>query len=213
MNPQSLNADAVMQAVRQGYVPDSWRVYHGRVGWQVRQMLGGLLILLLGFSAAVYLLLNPDVAFVPGAAGDSISIEAGQFTVARTVDFAVLALFLLVGFVISVASASRLPTIRGQTLVLMPAGFVLNLKKPTAYAYGAMQALNARNHRGTISFNITPVGNARRQVLRLDGRFGNAKQIATQILMARNEWQRAHAAVPSPQSPQSPQSPTTGSAR
>lgn len=213
MNPQSLNADAVMQAVRQGYVPDSWRVYHGRVGWQVRQMLGGLFILLLGFSAAIYLLLNPNVAFVPGTAGDNIPIDAGPFTVARTVDFAVLALFLLVGFVISVASASRLPTIRGQTLVLMPAGFVLNLKKPTAYAYGAMQALNARNHRGTISFNITPVGNARRQLLRLDGRFGNAKQIATQILMARNEWQRAHAAVPSPQSPQSPQSPTTGSAR
>lgn len=210
MNPQSLNADAVMQAVRQGYVPDSWRVYHGRVGWLVRQLLGGLFILLLGFSAAVYLMLNPHIAVVPGTPGDHTTIETGQIALWRGIDFVVLGFILLIGFVLSVGSASQLPNIREQALVLMPDGFVLTLKKPTAYAYGAMQALSARNRRGVIQFNITPGGNARRRLVALDGRFGNAKQIATQILMARNEWQRAHAAGSSPQSPQSP---TTGSAR
>jgi hypothetical protein len=213
MNPQSLNADAVMQAVRQGYVPDSWRVYRGRVGWLVRQMLGGVLMLLLSFIGVMYLLLNPYTAVVPGTPGDHTTIETGQIAMWRGIDFVVLGFILLIGFVLSVGSASQLPNIREQVLVLMPDGFVLTLKKPTAYAYGAMQALSAQNRRGVIQFNITPGGNARRRLVALDGRFGNAKQIATQILMARNEWQRVHATVPSPQSPQSPPSPTTGSAR
>jgi hypothetical protein len=213
MNPQLLNADAVMQAVRQGYVPDTWRVYHGRVGFLVRKMLGALLILALSFVGVMYLLLNPHTAIVPGTQGDHTTLEAFRFSMWRGIDFVVVVFMLLIGFTLTVASASQLPTIREQTLVLMADGFVLNLKKPTAYAYGAMQAMNARNNRGVILINITPVGNARRQLVGLDGRYGNAKQIAAQILMARNEWQRAHAAAQPSQTPQSPQSPTTGSAR
>lgn len=201
MNPQTLNVDAVMQAVRQGYVPDTWRVYHGRVGWQVQQLLVGLVILLLGFAGTIYLLLNTSIAIVPGTPGETTTVDATNLSAGRAVDFVVLAIFLALGLGLSVVASSRLTTIRDQVLVLMPDGFIINTKKPIAYSYAGMQAMSARNNRGTITFNITAAGNSRRQPLRLDGRFGNAKQLATQILVARNEWQRTHGVAPSQQPP------------
>lgn len=193
-----------MQAVRQGYTPGNWRVFHGRVAYHVRQIIGGVVILALGFIGVMYLLLNPHIAVVPGAGSGSTPLDEGPFTVARTVDFVVLAVFLLLGLGVSALSASRLTTARDQALVLMPEGFVLSVKNPVAYAYANMQAIAARNNNGTITFSITPIGGGRNQVFRLDGRFGKPKPIATAILAARAEWQRANG------SPQQPPLPGTG---
>ena len=200
MNPQLLNADAVMTAVRQGQAPATWQVYRGRVAFHVRQLLGGLLILLLGFVGVMYLLLNPDTVIVPGS-GQGSALDTGPFAVARIGDFVVLAVVLVVGLWLCVSSSSQLTTVRDQALVLLPEGFVIGAKKPTAYAYAAMQAIAARNNRGTITFSVTPVGGDRRQTFRLDSRFGDAKHIATQILAARTAWQRANSAAQSPQPP------------
>lgn len=210
MNPQVLNADAVMMAVRQNQIPGSWQVFRGRVAFHMQQLLGGVLILVLGFVGIMYLLLNPRIAIVPGYGSNDSPIDPGPFTIARTVDFVVLAILLLVGLWLCFSSSSQLTVARDQALVLMPDGFVISTKNPVAYAYAAMQGMSARNNRGTITFNITPVGGAQRQSFRLDGRFGNAKQIATQILAGRAEWQRAH---PTAQPQQPPQPPLPGPAR
>jgi hypothetical protein len=200
VNPQLLNADAVMTAVRQGQAPATWQVYRGRVAFHVRQLLGGLLILLLGFVGVMYLLLNPDTVIVPGS-GQSGTLDTGPFAIARIGDFVVLAVVQVVGLGLCVSSSSQLTTVRDQALVLLPEGFVIGAKKPTAYAFAAMQAIAARNNRGTITFSVTPSGGDRRQTFRLNSRFGDAKHIATQILAARTAWQRANSAAQSPQPP------------
>lgn len=203
VNPQLLNANTVMTMVRQGQAPATWQVYRGRAAFHVRQMLGGLLILLLGFVGVMYLLLNPNTVIVPGSGQDS-PIDPGPFAVARVGDFVVLAVVLAVGLWLCASSSSQLTTVRDQALVLMPEGFVVGARKSTAYAYAAMQSIAARNNRGTITFSITPVDSGQRQLFRLDSRFGDARQIATQILAARTAWQRANSEAQPPPMPQPP---------
>ena len=213
MNPQLFSADAVITAVQQGHAPTQWQVFRARVGYHVQQILGGVFFLLLGFVGVLYLLVNPHVAIVPGYGSSDTPLDSGPFAAARTFDFVVLAIVLLVSLGLSAFAASQLATVRNQMLVLMPEGFVINARKPMAYAFSGMQAMTARNNRGTITFNVTPVGGGRGQTFRLDSRFGNAKQIATQMLAVRGEWQRIHAApasqaAPSSQFPQAPMPPT-----
>lgn len=205
MNPQSLNADAVLTAVQQGHAPAHWQVLRARVGYHVRQILGGVFLLLLGFVGVLILLANPDSAYLPGSGGNNV-LDPGPFAAARTFDFVVLAIVLLVSLGLSAFAASQLATVRDQMLVLMPEGFVIYARKPMAYDFAGIQAMTARNNRGTITFNVTPVGGGRSQTFRLDGRFGNAKEIATRILSARGDWQRMHPA-PTPQAAPPPQFP------
>jgi hypothetical protein len=121
--------------------------------------------------------------------------------IARTVDFGVIVLFLVVGLWIGGTSAAHLTSLQNEVLVLMPQGFVIDTKTPVAYSYAAMRSLSARNSRGVVTFTITDAA-ARRQRLRLDGRFGNAGQLAGQILTMRNTFLRAQAGAQPPSSGQ-----------
>ena len=139
------------------------------------------LILALGVVGAVYLLAHPLTAFVPGFGSGSQPLDPGPFMVARTVDFVVILLFVVAGIVAAVNAVRNRTRAHEQVLVLMPGGFVLSTKSSVAYLFAAMRELSASSYRGTITFTITDAATRQRERVRLDGRFGNARQIAALV--------------------------------
>jgi len=191
-----MNAESIATMARQGQHPPNWQVHRARSGYFVQQIILALVLLALGVGGTLYLLANPFTAFVPGYGG-SETLDPGSFAIARTVDFGVIVIFVAVGLWIGGTSLAHLSRARDEVLVLMPQGFVIDTKTPVAYSYGAMRGMSARNYRGVVTFTITdPTG--RRQRLRLDGRFGNASQLAGQVLTMRNTYLRTQAGAQPP---------------
>ncbi len=56
-----------------------------------------------------------------------------------------------------------------------------------AVAFGAVRTFSATNYRGTITFKLVTF-DGRSIRFTLDGRFGNARQIAQRMLDARNQF-------------------------
>jgi hypothetical protein len=195
-----MNAETIAIMARQGQNPPAWQVYRARPAFFRNQILLGVLILALGAVGAIYLLANPLIAFVPGFGSGSQSLDPGPFMIARTVDFVVIALLLLIGVVSGVNAVRNLTQAHDQVLVLMPEGFVLCTKSATAYPYATMRGLNAASYRGTITLTIADAATQQRQRVRLDGRFGNARQLAGRIMAQRTDYlaARARAQPPSP---------------
>jgi len=195
-----MNAESIATMARQGQNPPNWQVYRARSGYFVQQIVLGLVLFALGVAGTVFLLANPFTAFGPGYGG-SETVDPSTFMIFRTVDFAIIVLFLLVGQWVGGTSMVHLSRLRDEVVVLMPQGFVIGTKTPVAYHYAAIRSLSARNYRGVVTFTITDP-TARRQRLRLDGRFGNAGQLAGQILTMRNTYLRAQTGSQPPSSGQ-----------
>ena len=194
-----MNAESIATMARQGQNPPAWRVFRARSGFFRNQILLGVFILALGVVGAVYLLANPLTAFVPGFGSGSQPLDPGPFMVARTVDFVVILLFVVAGIVAAVNAVRNLTRAHEQVLVLMPEGFVLSTKSSVAYLFAAMRELSASSYRGTITFTITDAATRQRQRVRLDGRFGNARQIAALVLAQRTDYRAALARARPPE--------------
>jgi hypothetical protein len=192
-----MNAESIATMARQGQNSPNWQVYRARSGYFVQQVVVGLFVLALGVGGTLYLVANPLIAIVPGSGGNSQTLDPGPFMIARTVDFGIIALILLAGLWVVVVSVAHLTRLRDEVLVLMPQGLVIDTKTPVAYSFAAMRSLSARNYRGVVTFTITD-STERRLRVRLDGRFGNARQLAGQILAMRNAYLRTQAGAQPP---------------
>jgi hypothetical protein len=198
MSPSEMNADNIVTMVQHGQNPPSWQVYRARSAYFRDQILLGVFILAIVAAGAIYLLANPLIAFVPGYDTGSETLDPGSFMTARTIDFVVIGLLLVVGLVYAVNAVRNLSRVQDQVLVLMPDGFLLGTNTPVVYPFATMQALTARSYRGTITLTITKSATRSIQRVRLDGRFGNARQLAGQIMSLRNAYLRAQVGAQPP---------------
>lgn len=173
---QPLNADAVMWTVRQGQIPDTWQVYRARLSYLIQWPVFAIFLLLIGLLVV-------------------IRTDANASTLTHIVAIVVVVAFTLSGLWLTWFGIMQLVNVRDQALVLMPDGFVINTRKPVAYAFAAIEAINVRRIRYGYAVVLTLVGNQQRQQLPLDGRFGNILHRVAQINAAQVAWRHAHGAA------------------
>ena len=175
-----VNIDMIVAQARNNQVPPTWQVYHGRSSFYVRQIAIGAFLLVVAAAGTIYLISNPFTAIVPGyASGDNIDPQT--FTLYRSFDFIMVGLFALAGIVAVIRYLLELGRAYQQVLVLMPEGFVLSTGKTITYAYGTIREMKFVRSRYANSLKIYP-WNAQKPVsVRLDGRFGNPKQLVSII--------------------------------
>jgi hypothetical protein len=191
-----IDGNAVVAQARQGNVPPSWQVLRAKASFFYQQAGVGGLLLVVGAGGFLYLMSNPNMAIEPGVgSGTDTASGIGLW---RNIDFAILAVFALVGIYVLVKSLADSANASQQLLVLMPEGFVISTNKMQTYEYSTIRNIAITLNRGTASIKLTPVSGASAIRVQLDGRFGTTKQIAQNILTAR---QRFAAAPVAPQQP------------
>jgi hypothetical protein len=176
-----LNAEAVVQQVRQGSVPPQWQVWRAKSSFFLQTAALGAVFLVLGVGAAVYYLANPNHALVLQGTGP---LSDSALALWRSIDFIVFTLVALVGLVVGIKGLLDMPKAQQQFLALTPEGFVKVTDKTLPYPFANIQQMKAVNNRGTITFTMQ-LRNGQTARMTLDKRFGDNKPIAQQILNAR----------------------------
>lgn len=193
-----INAGAVVAMARQGQVLPGWQVYRGQPSFHARQIVLAILIALIGCAGAAYLLTNPQIAIVPGYSSDTTTLDTGPFAAARAFDFVIIGLLLAGGIWYAIAHAVQISSAASRVLIVMPEGFVVSIKRPIAYSFAGMRSVSASSFQGAVTLSITDAARRGKQRVRLDGRFGNARQLAGQIIAARESYMRSRTAMRSP---------------
>lgn len=175
-----VNIDMIVAQARNNQVPPTWQVYHGRSSFYVRQIVIGAVLLAFAAGGTIYLVAHPYIAIVPGYTSDN-PLDPQMFTFNRGLDFAIAGLVALAGIVAVIRYLLELGRVNEYVLVLMPEGFVLSTGKTIAYAYGTIREMKIVRSRYANSLKIS-TWNAQKPVsVRLDGRFGNPKQLISTI--------------------------------
>ena len=80
-----LDGNTVLAYAHQGSVPPNWSVWRAKLSYFIVQAVAGVLIFTLGCGAIVYLLGDPNRAFVLGSIGspDTGTLNQGAFTAWR----------------------------------------------------------------------------------------------------------------------------------
>ena len=175
-----VNIDMIVAQARNNQVPPTWQVYHGRSSFYVRQIVIGAIVLAFAAAGAIYLVSHPFIAIVPGYTSDN-NVDPQMFTLDRAFDFIMVGLFALVGIAAVIRYLPEPGRAYQYVLVLMPEGFVLNTGKTAAYAYGTIREMKLVRSRYTSSLKIYPWNTQKPVSVRLDGRFGNPKQLNSTI--------------------------------
>lgn len=184
-----MNGDAIVAQVHQGAIPPNWLVLRARVSHFVRLAIFIAIFLILAGIGLVYLLGHPHEAWVPGAAGspDTETLDSSTFAIWRGVDFAVVGILLVGLSAYLIYAFVQMSQAQDQFFILFPEGFVLKTSKTQTVPFAAIRTFSATNYRGTISFKLVTF-DGRSIRLSLDGRFGNARQLAQRVLDARNQY-------------------------
>lgn len=190
-----VNGEAIVAQVRQGSWPHDWQVLRAKPAHFIRLAIFIALFLILAAAGLIYLVGHPGEVFTLGAAGSSDSgpLDPTVFSLWRTADFAVLLLVLAgcgVSLVITLIHAAHA---NEHLLIVFPEGFVLKTGRTQTFAFATIQALEASIYRGVATLRIVAV-DGQKFTVRLDARFGNARQVAQRIVIARNQF----AAAPRP---------------
>ena len=107
-------------------------------------------------------------------------------------------LFALAGIVAVIRYLLELGQAYQHVLVLMPEGFVLSTGKTVAYAYGTIREMKLVRSRYANSLKIY-TWNAQKPVsVRIDGRFGNPKQLTSTI---HTMWKNCVTSAPAMRQP------------
>ena len=175
-----INTDMIVAQARNNQVPPTWQVYHGRSSFYVRQIVIGAFLLAFAAAGAIYFVSHPFIAIVPGYTSDS-NVDPQTFTLDRAFDFLMVGLFAVAGIFAVIRYLLELGRAYEHVLVLMPEGFVLSTGKTIAHAYGTIRDMKLVRSRYASSLKIY-TWNAQKPVsVRLDGRFGNPKQLISTI--------------------------------
>ena len=175
-----VNIDMIVARARNNQVPPTWQVYHGRSSFYVRQIVIGAIVLAFAAAGAIYLVSHPFIAIVPGYTSDN-PLDPQMFTFNRGLDFAIAGLVALTGIGAVIRYLPEPGRAYQYVLVLMPEGFVLSTGKTVAYAYGTIREMKFVRSSYANSLKIYTWNAQKPASVRLDGRFGNPKQLTSTI--------------------------------
>ncbi len=179
-----LSKEDLLERVQQGTPEPNWTVMRPKPSYFLNQIVTWFILFLLPVGIIIYYLNAPNHALV--LAGTSIDTMSA-LQAWRTIDFVVFSL-LAVGFMtMLVGQVLNLLDIKRQLLVLTPQACFIRLRKkeyfvayaniisivPNIQRNGNMK-LNIQTHRGPTTLD-------------LDSRFGKAKDLTAQIIMAHRQ--------------------------
>jgi len=192
-----ISKEQVLMYARQGQSLPGWQVLYPKTSYLVRlaAIFGVMAIVVVGLGIAF--LSQNGFVIVPGYV--SKALDPGAFQTWRYIDEAFLAILIL----ILIGGASRyaleLGTAQNQMLILTPEGFLLKKRSTEQFvAYTGVTSITARAGRyGDVTLSVRAVGSNAMYKVQLDGRYGNARALASQIIAAQRQYatgQHSHAA-------------------
>lgn len=192
-----ISKEQVLMYAQQGQSLPGWQVLHPKTSYLVRLAAIFAIMAIVVIGLGVAFLSQNSFVFVPGYSVGSL--DPAAFQIWRYIDEAFLAILIL----ILIGGASRyaleLGTAPNQMLVLTPEGFLLKKRRAEQFvAYAGVTSITARASRyGDVTLNVKAVGGNAIYKVQLDGRYGNARALASQIIAAQRQYaagQRAPAA-------------------
>ncbi len=176
-----INTETVLMQVQSQQIPPTWRVYRGKKTFFMREAAIYSFLFLLVMALVVYLYSDPFLAITYGPFLSNTA-DTQTFLMTRTIDFVVLGLFMLVFIGAVFWSLLQISKAQGQMLLLMPDGFVIVERKTATYPYATIRSIKILKSRTGARSLVLSIGNAgKSRRVRLDGRFGNSKQLAETI--------------------------------
>jgi hypothetical protein len=180
-----LSKEEILAYVQQGQAQPGWNVLRPDATYLTKQtLLYGILSLVI-IVLGVMFLNQSSLVFVPLGVSDP-----SNFQMWRYIDIAVLAAFFCICLVIALRNLLELNTLQHQLLVLLPDGFLLKKRNTEQFvAYPGVTGISARASRyGYVTLNIKAVGSNVSYKVQLDGRYGNARALASQIIGAQRQY-------------------------
>jgi len=175
-----MDAEAVVQRVKAGAAPADWQVMRAKSSFFVWSAIGGIVFTFLAVVAAGYLFLTDTIVGI--GVNDQTPDNVAFFWF--IVDMVVLVAVAIGGIVFAILRARDLGSVNEQMLVLMPEGFVKRVGAGPKGTFSAAYATIARLTpavRNSTQYLDAMTSDGKRASVELDGRFGNAKQVARQI--------------------------------
>lgn len=187
-----VNSAEVQARIQAGQVLPGWTVLRARAGFFVGFIILGIVLTAIGVLVAVVLVRNPNHVFVLTSVADTgpDTLDPEAFARWRVADMVGVALFAAIGLITAVRYSFDLLRRKQFFLAILPEGIVVNARGTKTYTFATIQGIKASANRtqATLNFTMQPGINPARSRLVLDGRFGNTRSIANQILAA---WNRA----------------------
>lgn len=162
-----------------------WLVLHPKTSYLVRQAIfyAALAVVFIGFGA--YVVSQSSFAFGPIGI-----VELGDIQTWHYIDEAILAIVIVLSVWMMFKNLLDINTVQHQVLVLMPEGFLLKTRgTEQCVSYAGVASIAGRASRyGNVTLNVKPVGSTIIYKVQLDGRYGNAGALASQIVGAQRQY-------------------------
>ena len=193
-----LSKEEILASVQQGLARPDWQVLHPKTSYLVKQALTWAVLAVLVIGFGVYFVSQYSFVFVPFFSGGTL--DPSTFQTWRYIDEAFLAAATIIFVWLTLKTLLDLNTIQQQVLVLTPQSFLLKQRRTEQFvAYAGVSSISPRAGRyGDVTLNVKPAGNNALYRVQLDGRYGNPKALASQIVTT----QRQYATGPRPGMPQ-----------
>lgn len=186
----------VVGRVQAGQALNTWQVLPASRGYFIRGLLIGCVLLIAVIGAAAWLFLNEHEAFSIGrGTGDLFDFETW-----RTIDFVVLGIIFLALAYWVYSSCRDLTTQHKQFVVLMPEGVVMTKgeKDPEVIDFSIASNVQVKRNRDDIILVFENQTTGKRESISMDGRFGNARNLAETITNGYQQFQAMRAGQSAP---------------
>jgi hypothetical protein len=185
-----VNGAAVLAQIQAGQTPPGWTVFRAQVGFFVRYIILGIILIAIGVVLAVVLTSDPNHVFVLTSVGDTgpATLDQATFDRWRVADMVGVAIFARVGLMTAARYSFDLARRSQSFLAILPDAVVVQRGSTKVYPFAAIQRIKptASRTQATLSFTMKPGANPIPSRLVIDGRFGRPATIANQIVSAWN---------------------------
>lgn len=177
--------EEILMYVQQGQVLSGWQVLRPKKSYLFRQIAiyGLLAIACLAFGG--YVISDSTFAFGPIGLAD-----IGSYQTWHLIDEAFLAILFVIFAWVTIRNLIDLASVQNQVLVLLPEGFLLKKRNTEQCVdYAGVAGASARVGRyGDVTVNIKAQGSNVVYKVQFDGRYGNARALASQIVNAQRQY-------------------------
>ncbi|SRR5258708_7097464 len=189
-----VSKEEILASLQIGQVRSDWLVVYAKSGYLLKQAAIFCVLALVILILAVLFISQSSYVFVPMYS--SGSLDESAFQTWRYIDEAFLFIFFLACLYAAVNYALDLTNLQNQVLVLTSESFLLKKKKTEQFvSYAGVSSIRTLVGRyGGITLHIRAVGNTAVYKVQFDGRYGNARAVATQIVGAQRQYQVAQRA-------------------
>lgn len=183
-----LSKEEILMSVQQGQIRPGWQVLHPKTSYLARMAITYSIVAIVVIILGIIFVSQNSYVFTPGFGQGTL--DHSSFQTWRYIDEGALALIFLLCAVAALKYVLDLNTLQSQMLVMMSEGFLL-LKGKTeqSVAYAGVTSISASASRyGNVTLHIRGTGTKAVYRVQFDGRFGNSRALASQIVSAQRAY-------------------------